>query len=202
MKKRRILITTIVILLVLAIAIVAIILWPRSNSKQEVKVINKIENYGYTLEDNETSIHKKYFEDLVLVLKKEEVDEEEYAKLVTKLFVSDFYNLNNKLTKNDVGGTQYIYTVAKDNMILNAKDTMYKYIESNINNNRIQKLPIVTDVEIVGIEQIEFEYGTKTDNHAYKINVKWTYKEDMDYQDEAVITLIHEENKLNIAQLD
>lgn len=202
MKKRRILTAAFIILLFLAITIAAIMLWPKPDTKQEVKVINKIEGYGYTLEDNETSVHKKYFEDLVLVLKEDKVDEEEYAKLITKLFISDFYNLNNKLTKNDIGGTQYIHTSVKDNMTLNAKDTIYKYIESNINNNRTQKLPVVNGVEIIDVEQIEFEYGTKTDDKAYKISAKWTYKEDMGYQEEAVITLVHEENKLSIAELE
>jgi hypothetical protein len=184
------------------LATAAIIFWPKPNAPQEIKIINEIKNYGYTLADNETELHKQYFDNLVQVLKADDIDEETYAKLVVQLFVSDFYNLDNKPTKNDVGGIQYVYTGARDNMVLKAKDTIYKYIESNINDNRNQRLPIVSNVEITKIVPTEFKYGTKTDKNAYEIKATWTYKTDLEYQDNATFKLIHEDKKLSIAELE
>jgi ABC-type Na+ efflux pump permease subunit len=202
MKKKRRIIFIILLLIVIAVAALIIIKpWLKPNKQNEVKVINKIDDYGYILEDNQTSLHKGYFDDLIEVLKNDDVEEEAYAKLVVELFISDFYNLNNKVTKNNIGGLQYVYTPAKDNMVLKAKDTLYKYIESNINGKRNQVLPIVTDVKINSIEKMEFEYTNKTDEEAYEVEAEWTYKEDLGYQDKATFILIHEDKKLSIAEL-
>lgn len=199
MKKRILLIVLLVLIIIL---ITTIILWPKNNNPQRVKVIHEIEGYGYVLEDDETKLYKEYFQTLIDTLESEEVDEEEYAKLVVKLFISDFYNLDNKPTKNDIGGLQYIHTEAKDNMTLKAKDTLYKYIESNIGNTRKQELPIVSDVKIEDISKIDFSYGKKKDVSAYEIKVNWTYKDDLGYQDEAILKLMHEDKKLSIVEIE
>jgi hypothetical protein len=202
MKKKIFLTIAIAIVALVLIATLVIKLWPESNKQNEVKVINKIDAYGYTLEDNETSLHKGYFEDLVTVLKGKKVDEEAYTKLLVQLFVSDFYNLDNKLSKNDVGGVQYILTDAKENMILKAKDTIYRYVESNFDGKRDQKLPVVSDVQITNIEKSKFKYGSTTDDDAYEVTATWTYKEDLGYQTTATFILVHENSKISIAQLD
>lgn len=199
MKKRILLI---IILILIVVLITVIILWPKTNKPQEVKVIDKIEGYGYVLEDDETRLYKDYFKALIDTLKSEEVDEEEYAKLVVKLFISDFYNLDNKPTKNDIGGLQYIHTEAKDNMALKAKDTIYKYIESNIGNTRKQKLPIVSDIKIEDISKMDFSYGKEKDKEAYEVKVNWTYKDDLGYQDEAIFRLMHEDKNLSIVEIE
>jgi hypothetical protein len=200
MKKNIALIIAIVIIAIIVLLTVTLKIMSTLNKEEPVKIINKIDEYGYVLEDNETSIHKKYFDDLKNVLQNGNVKEEEYAKVVVELFISDFYNLDNKITKNDIGGLQYMLTSARDNMVLKAKDTMYKYIESNIDGKRNQSLPVVTNVEINNVEKTEFKYNNKTDD-AYKVTVKWVYKEDLDYQDEAIITLVHEDKKLSIAEI-
>jgi hypothetical protein len=201
MKKKAIVITFIIIVFIIVLATIIIKIWPSANNSDEVKIINRIDGYGYILEDNKTALHKKYFDELTDVLNADQIDEEEYAKLVVKLFISDFYNLSNKITKNDIGGTQYVYSEARDNMILKAKDTIYKYVENNINNTRKQSLPVVSDIEITSIDQIDFEYGDKTDDKAYEIVATWSYKEDLGYQSDATIILIHEDQKLTIAEL-
>ncbi|MDD3305352.1 MAG: hypothetical protein PHT75_04500 [Bacilli bacterium] len=200
MKNKKVIIAIIIIVCVMVTA-TFIKLWFTSKSDDEVQIINEIKEYGYILEDNETDLHKEYFEELVTVLGEKDVDEEAYAELVTKLFISDFYNLDNKVTKNDVGGIQYTYSKAQENMVLKAKDTIYKYIENNIDNGRTQKLPIVSNVEVKNIEQLEFEYEAEVDDEAFEIELNWTYKEDLGYQSEAVMILIHEDNKLAIAEI-
>jgi hypothetical protein len=199
MRKKTIIILAIVLIACIVLVTVVLKVMSTLNKEEPVKIINKIDEYGYVLEDDETGIHKKYFDDLKTVLQSDNIDEEEYAKVVVKLFISDFYNLDNKITKNDIGGLQYILTSAKDNMVLKAKDTMYKYIESNIDGKRNQVLPIVAKVEIISVVKTEFKYNDATDKDAYKVTVKWTYKSDLGYQDEAIITLVYEGKKLNIA---
>ncbi|MDD4053370.1 MAG: hypothetical protein PHZ20_00775 [Bacilli bacterium] len=200
MKNKKVIIAIFIIVCVMVTA-TFIKLWFTSKSDDEVQIINEIKEYGYILEDNETDLHKEYFEELVTVLGEKDVDEEAYAELVTKLFISDFYNLDNKVTKNNVGGIQYTYSKAQENMVLKAKDTIYKYIENNIDNGRTQKLPIVSNVEVKNIEQLEFEYEAEVDDEAFEIELNWTYKEDLGYQSEAVMILIHEDNKLAIAEI-
>lgn len=204
MKNRKKVITILIVVIILIAAALAFILWPRGNKQVEVKVINKIEAYNYVLEDNEISLHKDYFNELIDVLKEDNVNEEDYASLVVKLFISDFYNLDNKTTKNDVGGIQYIYTSAKDNMVLKAKDTIYKYVESNIDNTRKQELPVIKEITIDDIKQIEFENETsnKIDEEAYEIKATWVYKEDLGYQSEAIFRLMHEDKKLSIVEIE
>lgn len=201
MRKKRRIIAIVAIVAIIVIAAAIIKFWPDSKKVGEVKIINKIDAYGYVLEDDETSLHKGYFNELVNVLKAEDIDEEAYAKLVVELFVSDFYNLDNKPTKNDVGGIQYIYTATKDNMVLKAKDTIYKYVENNLDNTRKQELPVVSDITIEDIKTVSYKYGGKTDKEAYEVTIKWSYKKDLEYQDTATITLVHEDKKLSIAEL-
>ncbi len=200
--KKGIIITIIIVSLIMLMTI-AIKLWPKPNKKEEIKIINKISDYGYVLEANKTKLHKQYFDDLVKVLDSKPVNEEEYVELVVKLFISDFYDLNSKVTKNDVGGIQYIYNDVKENMILKAKDTIYKYIENNIDNTRKQKLPIVKDVIVGDIKKVKFNGNDKKtiDNEAYEITATWTYVEDLGYQKEGTLKLVHENNKLSIVEL-
>lgn len=197
---KKILVLIIVIIILLMIGFTVIKFWPKVEEPKD-KIINKINEYGYVLEEGKTDLHQQYFEQLVELLSNNDIDEEIYAELIVKLFISDFYNLDNKITKNDIGGIQYIHSKAKDNMILKAKDTIYKYIENNIDNTRTERLPIVSNVEIVGTQLIVFKYDDKMDTKAYKIKAKWTYEEDLEYQTEADITIIHEDKKLSIAEL-
>ena len=62
---------------------------------QKVKISDEIKEFGYVLEDNETDLYKKYFNQLskTLNVEKEDIDYDKYAELVSKLFVADFYNL-------------------------------------------------------------------------------------------------------------
>ena len=66
-------------------------------AKEEVKEVSKIDNYGYTLYDNQSKEYKKMFEELNTVLLKEEIDYNKYVELISKMFIIDFYTLDNKL---------------------------------------------------------------------------------------------------------
>lgn len=169
--------------------------------KKIIKIVDSIEKYGYTLDDNETEYYKSLYRQLKTVLNDEPIDEEKYVGLIAKMFLADFYDLNSKITKNDIGGTQFVYESFRNDFELFAKDTVYHYLESNIYNNREQKLPIVDLVEVDNIKQESYEYGDQVDENAYVVNLKITYKEDLGYQNDVVIHLIHNNDKLEIAEM-
>lgn len=164
---------------------------------QKVKISDEIKEFGYVLEDNETDLYKKYFNQLskTLNVEKEDIDYDKYAELVSKLFVADFYNLENKTTKNDVGGLQFIHEDMQDNFSLKAKDTMYKNIKSNVYGDRKQELPEVKDITMDDIESDTFTYND-TGYDSINVTLSWEYKKDLGYDDEKIFTLIKDGDKL------
>lgn len=201
-KPKRILIGILVVVAVAAIAYVAINTFGGKEVK-EAKVLKTIKKYGYTLKDNKTKRYQEMFAELDKILKKDPVDEEEYAKQITKMFIYDFYSQEDKSAKTDVGGTDFIYQANLENFLENAEDTYYKYVESNIYGDRKQDLPVVDEITIDSVEQTEFAYGETADENAYEVKVSWTYTDDnfSDYQSEATLTFIHEGIKLSLAEL-
>lgn len=168
----------------------------------EVIIVDDIGSYGYVLSDNKTEYYKNLFNQLKIELHKDEIDEEVYATLISKLFISDLLDLNSKISSSDIGGTQFIYTNYKTDFENIAKSTLYNYVESNIYNDRKQKLPIVSNVEVKDIANDEFEYNEEVDKNAYYINVSIEYKEDLGYDKNYEIVIIHSNDKLEIAKLN
>ena len=163
------------------------------------KELDVIEPYNYKLDDKDTKIYKKYFKELNSILKEKKVDEKSYAKLLTKLFIIDFYTLDNKLTSTDIGSLEFIHKDMIDSFITNAQENIYKIIKNNLYSDRLQQLPIVKDVEINKIEKIEYEYN-KEKFIGYKLDASWEYEEDMGYESKGTIVLIKDNNKLNIVK--
>lgn len=167
-------------------------------SVKKVTITDEIKEYGYVLEDNETKLYKDYFKQLAKTLNnkdEEDIDYDKYAELISKMFVADFYNLDNKITKNDVGGVQFIHEDMQENFLLKAKDTMYKNIESDVYDDRDQELPVVQDVKLDDISTTTFDYKD-TSYDAYEVTLSWNYKKDLGYDDEKVFTIIKVDKKL------
>ncbi|MCI8346484.1 MAG: hypothetical protein HFJ12_00860 [Bacilli bacterium] len=174
------------------------------NQVKDTKVVSKIPEYGYTLKSNKSTTYKKLFQELKSILEKEKVNEKEYAKIITKMFITDFFSLNDHVAKTDVGGTDFIYTTALENFLVNAEDTLYKYVESNIYKQRNQKLPVVESITINQVKTIEYTYEEEIDEKAYQVIANWTYKDKEaadGYQTEAVFTYIHEGKKLALVEV-
>ena len=169
------------------------------DNKVVKKELDIIKPYGYKLDDRDTSTYKKYFKELKEVLSQEKVDEEKYARLLTKLFITDFYTLDNKLTSTDIGGLEFIHKDQVENFILNAEETMYKTVESDLYNERKQSLPEVKSVKIDNIEKTTYTYNNK-EYEAYKVTASWTYKEDMGYESEGTFILMKDNGKLNVVE--
>ena len=202
-KPKKILITILILVCVGAIAFIGYRTFFSKPEVQEAKVLKKIEKYGYTLKDNKSKRYQEMFEELDKILKKDPVDEEDYVQKITEMFIYDFYTLNDKTAKTDVGGTDFVVSNSLSNFLENAEDTYYKYVESDIYNQREQKLPTVDEITINSVDQVELAYGDTSDEKAYEVNVSWTYtdKDFNKYQSEASLTFIHEDIKLSLAEL-
>lgn len=205
MKKKSKLKKILIILIILVIiAIIGILVYNFffKNKEEEVKVIKSIPEYGYDLRENETKLYKDEFEKLDDILSKNDVDYEEYAKEIAKLFIIDFYTLSNKQSKNDIGGTDFIKESMRDNFIEEARSTFYRYIEV-LSDNRNQDLPEVSEIKSVKIEDTSFTYSDDTvDDNAYRVTISWDYKEDFGYETKANMIIVKEDKKLYIVEMD
>lgn len=175
-----------------------------NNRAEEVEIVDTIDTYEYKLTENNTD----YFESLYYELKDElalEVrNDDKYAELVTKLFIADFYDLNSKLNKNDIGGVQFIYDKYQSTFIKSANDIngIYYYVDNNIYGEREQELPIVKDVSVEETLKINYTYGDINDSNAYQIKVYITYEEDLGYSKNATVTLVHNNDKIEIVKVN
>lgn len=169
--------------------------------RKAAKIEEKIESHGYELAENETDYYKELFKNLKIVLNEETLNEEKYASLVGQLFLADFFNLDNKISKNDVGGLQFVYSDFREDVEKYAKEGIYHYVESNLYGDRKQKLPIVTEVTVLNVEQMEIVYLDTSDKNGCRVDLKISYAEDMGYQTSATLYLVHHEDKLEIVKM-
>lgn len=203
-KPKRVLITIICIIVIALVGFGMYKFFFSDSGVEETKVLHTIKKYGYNLKDSKSKKYKDLFYELEKVLKNDKVDEEEYVKIISEMFVYDFYTLNDKTAKTDVGGTDFVYANILDNFLENAEDTFYKYVESNIYGQRKQKLPTVADVKIESVDTTSFAYGEKTDEEAYEVKISWSYTDEeayKDYQNEATLIFIHNDIRLDLVEL-
>ena len=190
--------------IILAIALLIILVIVFINTRAQlvvVNVISKIDDYDYYLESNATKILKNNYYELEKELKKDKVNDESYAKMISKLFVIDYYTLSNKITNKDIGGVQYIHSALQDSFIKSSSDTIYKYVKNNLYNNRKQKLPTVKDVEIKELKKINYKNNKLIDDAGYSISLKVSYTKDYGYPKQVDLKIIHEATKLSIVEI-
>lgn len=205
-KKYKRLLTGILIAILLTVvgfATYKVIKKDNKNDVKEVKIVSKIGEYGYNLKENKPKAYKEMFEELKTILSKDPVVEEDYLKKISEMFIYDFYSLNDKMAKTDIGGVEFVHQNVLDNYIQNAQNTYYKYVESNIYNNRRQTLPEVNNITIGDIKQKAFAYGEETDEKAYEVNVTWEYTNTAfsNYQKSAALIFVHDGKKLSLVEL-
>ena len=170
------------------------------------KVVDEIKKFSYTVSETDTKLFKEKFKELKEELSKKEIDNKKYAELISELFVIDFYTLDNKVTKNDVGGVQFVFDSYKADFVDYARDGIYKQVISNIDNDRSVKLPEVSKVTVDSIEEIDastvFDNVKLDSNDAYEIKINWEYKNNDDFQTEATVVVVNDGKKLSVAKLD
>ncbi len=166
------------------------------NKKEDenLEVVKKTSKFEYVLYVDDSTYYKTEFENLIDILSEEELKYQKYAKAISKLFIIDFYTLNNKKHSYDVGGIQFVHKDLKDNLIVNASNTLYKYI-----NNKEFEYPIVKNVSVTGIEEIKYEYDEK-EYEAYSIDMEWDYEKELDYEKTSELILIKEDKQLFVVE--
>lgn len=203
-KKPKIILFMLLILILVILGFISYHMYTNQSEVKETKIVSKIPKYGYELKSNKSAAYKKMFQELKGILSEDPVDEKKYVKMISKMFILDLYSLDDHNAKTDVGGVDFVHADALENFVLNAEDTLYKYVESNIYGQRNQKLPIVDKISIKSVEQTEFTYDDQTDEEAYAVTVNWTYKSGKNtsgYQNDAVLTFIHDGIKLVLVEL-
>lgn len=203
MRKRYKIWMIIIILLIILVSGIGLFKLFINNEEEEqpknvTNIISNIKDYNYTLDDRDTNYMKEEFKNLENILKEEQVDFNLYASTLAKLFVIDFYTLNNKVNKYDVGSLEYILNSKIDMFKSKAMDTIYNDVIDNSYKDRVQELPEITNVEVLNVDETEIKINDDN-TKAYRVTMKYTYKKDLGYDNEGTIYLVQTDNKLEVA---
>lgn len=171
----------------------------KNSNAKEVKIVSEIKEYGYTLDETDSKLVSSNFSKLKDVLSSDIVDYEKYATYLSIIFLADFYSLDTAISKNDIGGIQFVYSKKQESFKIQAKNSIYRYVESNIYDDRKQKLPLVSDVKINNITSKLYNSDEVTDSKAFYIDASLSYFEDLDYPKDVSLVVVHEDNKLSVA---
>ncbi len=202
-----------ILIVILTLVLIGLLVWLASMTldifkkdepdTKEKEIVDKVDTHGYYLTDHNTKYYKELYEQLKDVLKGDPIDDEEYATLVAKMFTADFYDLNSKLSKTDVGGIQFILPAFQDTFIKTATDSkgMYYYVQSNLYDERKQNLPAVSEVEVTSIKKLAYNYQQLNDDNAYQASVRITYEKELGYPKNVNLKLAHYDNKIYVIEV-
>lgn len=202
MKRKTILILLGVVIIIIVSSLVVFYLITKPDSSEwipnEIVEVDTIDKYGYILEDRDSFLYKNTFENLREVLSQDEIDYEEYAKLLSQLYIIDLYTINNKINQYDVGGSEFIQDTYKENFELSVKDTLYKFLEDNTYGKRAQELPEVTSISVKDMIKQDIKLEDK-EYEGFVILLSWEYLKDLGYDSSAKVTLIKIDEKLYVS---
>ena len=202
-KKNKLVLLILSTLIILIIVVIILSVATKKDNKEpdvkEVKKVDIIDNYGYYLEEDATDYYKSLYKELKDITNKDEVDYEEYAKIVAKLFVTDVFTLDNKVTSSDIGGLQFIYPDFREDFIKINQTGLYSNVLSNIYNDRVQELPIVNEVNIDLVKETTFNYNNK-EYKGYLVELNISYEKDLSYPTTYKLTIIKEDKYLYVAK--
>lgn len=201
MKKGVKLVILVIVLALIGVGIGVVVGNGKKKKVVEAKVVDSIEGYNYKLHDNDTDLYKKFFGELKKTLENDKVDEEEYVTIISKMFIADFFTLNNKITNDDIGGVDFVHQEALENFKVKAKDTVYKYVESNVYGNRDQELPVVSEIKDVSVSNTTVSYKDINDSKAYKVVISFDYEKDLGYVKEKTLLFVHEDKVLSLIEI-
>ena len=204
-KKKKIITIAVVAVIIIFMVGLGIYFYIKINNQNKIlpktiEVLESVKGYDYKLEDRDTDIYKEKFSELKKILESEEDNPERYASLLAELFAIDLYTIDNKNSKYDVGGLDFIYQDDKEEFKNKAIDTMYKLVEDNSDNTRKQELPIVNNTTVTNIEATQYTKG-ETMLEGYQVSVTLSYEKDLGYDKNIVVTLVSENKKLYVVSL-
>lgn len=187
--KKIIRIIMLVVIALIAIYAIFVAIPSKKNKDEGIENINN----KYILYKRDSSLYKENFEKLRTILETSPVDNKEYAETIVKLFVIDFYTLDNKNDNTDIGGLQYVHSNLKDNLVLNASSTMYKYIKTT------KELPKVKSITSVDSRETTYKINDK-DYSAYAITINWEYDKDLGYEKQGTFIVVNDNGNLSIVE--
>ena len=187
--KKIIRIIMLVVVALIAIYAIFVAIPSKKNKDEGIENINN----KYILYKRDSNLYKENFEILRTILETSPVDNKEYAETIVKLFVIDFYTLDNKDDNTDIGGLQYVHSNLKDNLVLNASSTMYKYIKTT------KELPRVKSITSVDAKETTYKINDK-DYSAYAITINWEYDKDLGYEKQGTFIVVNDNGDLSIVE--
>lgn len=187
--KKIIRIIMLVVIALIAIYAIFVAIPSKKNKDEGIENINN----KYILYKRDSSLYKENFEKLRTILETSPVDNKKYAETIVKLFVIDFYTLDNKNDNTDIGGLQYVHSNLKDNLVLNASSTMYKYI------NTTKELPKVKSITSVDTRETTYKINDN-DYSAYAITINWEYDKDLGYEKQGTFIVVNDNGNLSIVE--
>lgn len=202
--KRIVLFTIIIILVVSIIGILSYFVLRERNSKTPEdlkKNSQEIVGYGITIDDLDTTLYRDEFNKLKANLEGGNINYDEYAESVAKMFVIDLYTIKNKINKYDIGGVEFVLPEGRDNYITNVTDTIYNYVEDNSNGKRKQQLPVVNSVEIQEVKKDKYKVTSLDKTYdAYIFNINIGYSLNLGYDETAEVTIVNKDNFMYVVE--
>lgn len=174
------------------------LLFSKSTGGLLVRSKDKTVKFDYTLDKENTNLMKENFKELKDVLANDNINYENYAKTLAKLFIIDLYTIDNKKSMYDVGSLEYVYD--KENFKTRCQNTLYKGLNDK-STRKNNEYPIVESINIDSFENGEFTYN---DNkyESYEITLSWDYKKDLGYDKKGKVTIIKIEDKLYVVSYE
>lgn len=200
-KKYKRLLIVIIIFIVIIVGLIVIKKVTTKSVKNDVKVVDSIDSFSYTLDERDTILMKNTYNELKKVLKEKTIDKEKYASLLAELFVIDLFTIDNKINKYDVACLEYVYPSSIDNFKMNVEDTLYKRVEDNTFGKRKQTLPVVKSVSVSDVEKSIFKISDE-EMESFVVKLTWDYEENLGYDTSANITLVEVDNKLYVVEYE
>lgn len=197
-KKRNKKIIKVTLLLLFLICLLIALFFILFAKDDKVKVVDEIEGYGYVLTENDSKLTKELFNKLEEILRVETINYDAYAEYLGKIFITDLFSLDSKMSKYDIGGIEYIYPEHQDNFKLNVQNTLYAYLEKK--GDRKEKLPLVTEIKMEDMANNQKYVYQKQEYLAYQIKYSWKYKENNKYDNQAEVTIMQKDNKLYVVE--
>lgn len=174
------------------------LLFSKSTGGLLVRSKDKTVKFDYTLDKDNTNLMKENFKELKDILANDNINYEDYAKILAKLFIIDLYTIDNKKSMYDVGSLEYVYD--KENFKTRCQNTLYKGLNDK-STRKNNEYPIVESINIDSFENGEFTYN---DNkyESYEITLSWDYKKDLGYDKKGKVTIIKIEDKLYVVSYE
>lgn len=196
--------TGFIIVLVLILAILAAYIFSHFTFKNKKKegfsvVVDKISKYGYTLDERDSDLMREKFKELKKVLKDDDVDYNEYAKLIAQMYIIDLYDIDKKVNKYDVPCLEYIYESEHDKFKKMIKEQFYSQIVDNSDEDRKQELPSIESIEVLSSDNTKIEINKK-EYDGYVVTLSWTYKKDLGYDKKSEVKMVVDNNKLYVVK--